>query len=148
MNTSRLLLLLDHFSLKTIRRGCCSYYQQNDYVYGPAWHCWVISISPGLAHTKHSSLPLSPVDTLFCSLDWRASAPINIFEGWHFKWGPVHSCLEHFVSFNEGAQMGISGVKDKVFAFDLFSFSKTMSRTTGRSWLVKNVIFWLTTTTF
>lgn len=53
------------------------------------------------------------MDTLFCSLDWRASAPINILEGWHFKRGSILSCLEHIASFNEGAQIGISVVEDK-----------------------------------
>lgn len=69
-----------------------------------------------------SSLPLTSADTLFCSLDWSASAPINILEGWHFKRGFILSCLELIASFNEGSQIGISRVGDKKYFPLIFFF--------------------------
>lgn len=60
--------------------------------------CGVISInrtSPRI----HSSLVLTSVDALFCSPDWRTSAPINTWEGWHFKRASILSCFEHFALF-------------------------------------------------
>lgn len=68
--------------------------------------CSVISISRTSLHI-HSSLALTSVDALFCSPDWRTSALINTWEGWHFQRASILSCLEHFASLNEASQTGI-----------------------------------------
>lgn len=68
--------------------------------------CSVISISRTSLHIL-SSLALTSVDALFCSPDWRTSALINTWEGWHFQRASILSYLEHFASLNEASQTGI-----------------------------------------